>query len=210
MDKLNLKHEWLKLLSDSGISQSHQSDELYNELMVAYSDANRHYHTLDHISEMLSLLNDSDCTEPVARWATWYHDIIYLPGHKDNEESSALKAASSLNSLGIDEGVVQLVQSIILATQSHLSSANSSNCLLAVLDADMAILGSSQDNYIEYCHAVSMEFGHIPKALYRQGRRKFLQSVDSQESIYQTAWFHDRFEQQARENIKQELTKLHG
>lgn len=209
MDKLNLKREWSKLLSDTDITESHQSDELYNELMAAYDEPHRHYHTAKHISEMLSLLNQSGCAEPAARWATWYHDIIYKPGHKDNEQKSALKAASALLLLGINESIVQRVQSIILATQSHLPSEGSSDCMLSVLDADMAILGSSQDSYIEYCLAVSMEFGHIPKALYQQGRSKFLQSVFSQERIYQTAWFYDRFEHQARENIKQELTKLH-
>ena len=210
MDQLKIKREWSTLLSDSGISQSQQSDELYNELIIAYSEAQRHYHTLDHILEMLSLLNESGCVEPAARWATWYHDIVYLPGHKNNEEKSALKAVSSLKSIGINNDIAQLVQNIILATQSHISSSDSSHFLLTVLDADMAILGSNQNSYMKYCHAISMEFGHIPRLAYEHGRGRFIRSVASQERIYQTAWFYDRFEKLARENIQQELIKIDG
>ncbi|HET8746111.1 MAG TPA: N-methyl-D-aspartate receptor NMDAR2C subunit, partial [Ramlibacter sp.] len=55
---------------------------LYNQLVAAYSEAHRHYHTLQHLRACLAHL-DAAATlaqHPVeVELALWFHDAVYDP-----------------------------------------------------------------------------------------------------------------------------------
>jgi predicted metal-dependent HD superfamily phosphohydrolase len=208
MNQDYLEHQWCNLLVDTGLVESAVSQRCFVELCNAYRETHRHYHTLAHISQMLRLLSDAQVVDPVARWATWYHDVIYSPGKQENEKLSADIAEARLISLGVEHSLAERVARIILATRHHQASADAIDTLKYVLDADMAILGVSDQHYQQYCEVVHREFKLVPTFLYKRGRKKFLKSVLQQERIYSMPWFYHQFEQQARKNMERELTRL--
>ncbi len=112
-----------------------------------------------------------------------------------------------MRQLEISPGVIEKTKVMILATKTHECDRACPE-IQALLDADMAILGAAPERYMVYCQEIQEEFQSLPSLLYRMGRKKFLQALMNQKSIYHTEWFYDRFEIQARENIRQEITRL--
>ncbi|GLS27017.1 hypothetical protein [Marinibactrum halimedae] len=207
-----LEHLWYELmnttlgeqwLSSPDIKQ--QAAQWFKALVSAYEEAHRSYHTLEHIASMLNLLNAANIDDVAAHWAVWFHDYIYQPGAKDNESLSAAVAQEVMESLGVKTSIILRATAIILATKSHLPPVNSDEAFKAVLDADMAILGSEPSEFQTYSNRVRAEFRRVPTLLYKIGRRKFLRDVLQQPRIFHTEWFFERFEQQARANLLKAL-----
>lgn len=215
MDIKQLSNQWTLLLQRSQILlpdntqiNADLADAQFKQILKAYQEPQRHYHTLVHIEYMLNLLNDAGVVSPVAYWATWYHDVVYRPGRRNNEADSARLAEKSLNQLGLDCSAIQAVADIIDATQHHQAMPSDSDDLKVVMDADLAILGEDPSQYCHYTAAVRKEFNMIPFFIYRTKRKAFLNAMLSQEKIFHTACFVDRFEEQARENIAMEILDL--
>jgi predicted metal-dependent HD superfamily phosphohydrolase len=80
--------------------------------------------------------------------------------------------------------------------------------VLAVLDADMSILGMDVEIYKCYQENIRKEFSHTPKFLYSHSRKKFIRSILKQPFIYHLDWFQSKFEKQARKNMADELKSL--
>lgn len=200
-----LQQRWQQLLQVSQVPET-LGAPLFAELCAAYQESQRHYHTLVHIEHMLGLVYESDNAHPEALWATWYHDVIYRPGSSDNEERSAELAASRLTSVHMTAHCIERTRQIILATRTH-TFTGVDPVLQGVLDADMAILGAAPGRYREYCEQVRREFAWTPGLLFKRGRRRFLEAVLSQERIFGSEWFCQRFESQARSNLAAELER---
>jgi predicted metal-dependent HD superfamily phosphohydrolase len=198
-----LQHHWDQLLRACRIPAT-LGAPAFAELCRAYQEEHRHYHTLQHLEHMLGLVYESGNAYPAALWATWYHDLVYQPGHGDNETRSAAQARAALTPLDVPEAVIARTEQIILATRSH-TCAGTDPVLQGVLDADMAILGAPPDRYRRYCEQVRHEFSALAEPVFRLGRRHFLEQVLAQERIFATEWFWQRFEAQARANLASEL-----
>src|SRR5690606_41613732 len=75
------------------------------------------------------------------------------------------------------------------------------------LDCDMAILGAEPPMFDAYDRAIAAEYrGHVPGWLYRINRRRFLKSLLARPRIYLSEFFHDRFDAQARSNLRRAVT----
>ena len=201
-----LQRRWEQLLEASRVPHPLGS-RAFAEVCRAYQQSHRHYHTLAHLEHMLGLLADSGTTAPEALWATWYHDYVYRPGRSSNEQRSAVIARQALSAMGVADYVAEHTARIILATRSHQCS-QPDVILQAVLDADMAILGSEPQQYRDYCDNVRREFSLTPRMLFDRGRRRFIESVLAQPRIFTTEWFGTRFETAARANLRSELQQL--
>jgi predicted metal-dependent HD superfamily phosphohydrolase len=175
------------------------ADRWWLDIERRYAEKHRHYHTLRHIGAMLELLPDA---EETVLAAVWFHDAIY-DGDR-NEERSAALAREALTELGFEEDSIRRVEELILATTSHAPTTTAQE----FLDADLAILGSKPERYDEYVAQVRKEYAHVPDALFRAGRNRILQSFLDRPRIYLTAAFYERFEQQARDNVRRESGAL--
>ena len=118
MDQVNLQDEWHWLMQLSGIGADEEK-RFFSKIISAYSESHRHYHTDKHLSQVLSELRAAKVNKPAAYWATWYHDIVYIPGHSDNEQKSADAAKADMKALAIDEALIEHVAAIIMATKTH-------------------------------------------------------------------------------------------
>eukprot|EP00118_Oscarella_pearsei_P027429 m.1214 g.1214 ORF g.1214 m.1214 type:complete len:221 (+) comp5895_c0_seq1:156-818(+) len=184
-----------------------------------YTESQRHYHTLCHLTEMMHFLVEySDALrhpESVAM-AIFFHDVIYDPTRKDNEEQSAAlydEFASMCN-----EGVKLLhlkIKELILQTKCHSTEVNHASSSTYgtqdehyFLDFDMAILGSPEEDYLKYANQIRKEYSHVPAEAYCTGRCQVLEGFLSTNNIYNTKEFQCRFEEQARQNMRKEIDRL--
>ena len=182
---------------------------LYNQLVAAYSEEQRQYHTLQHLRECLAHLDAaaSLALHPAeVELALWFHDAVYDPQRPDNEERSAEWAWRSILAAGCGEDLAQRVQALVLATKGHSASDDADTRLL--LDIDLAILGAAPARFDEYERQIRAEYAHVTEAEYRFGRAEVLAAFLGRPRVYLTAAFHDALEHRARENLGRSLSAL--
>lgn len=201
----DLKRRWDATVAACGC-EAGAANEAYREVSAAYQEPHRAYHTLTHLRHFFGELDAIPLSDPAVEWATWYHDVIYLPGARDNEARSAELARERLHRMGVEEALIVRIEQLIHATRTHGPATDDIEALF--LDADMSILGAEPDRYAQYAEAVRQEHRRIPAFLYRRGRKAFLRETLARPAIYLTEHFRDRVEQQARINMAAELETL--
>ncbi|PCJ15819.1 MAG: hypothetical protein COB04_12620 [Gammaproteobacteria bacterium] len=198
-----LQAQWSLMVPGSESNKELQNKQ-FDQLIQAYSEPHRHYHTLQHLQQLFDELASLGVQDEAILWSVWYHDIVYQPKKSNNESKSADIAAQCLQALAVAPSIIERVHHCILATKHH----HTSDPLCQIfLDADMAILGTCAADYQRYTEQVALEFQSIPTFLYKRGRKKFLNALLKQQAIFITPQFHDRYESQARTNIQWELAQ---
>ena len=139
-------------------------------------------------------------------FAVFYHDIVYKATSKSNEEDSADIASKRLRELGFPKDRIGKCVSLILATKAHTTGGDTDTDYFT--DADLSILGQTQDIYFQYAKQVRKEFSIYPDLLYNPGRKKVLKHFLNMDRIFKTQYFFEKFEKQARENLMNELETL--
>lgn len=206
MIDLELKNAFFLLLSEyQAISQS---EKLWNEIETAYNQKSRYYHNLIHIQSLfdaLSPLKGQINDWEVIQFSVLYHDIIYKATKSNNEEKSADVAVNRLTEIGLEEERIENCKSQIIATKTHESHDLDTKFLL---DADLSILGSNSQEYIQYTQQIRKEYSIYPDLLYKPGRKKVLQHFLEMDRIFKTNHFYNQLENQARQNLQAELDSL--
>ena len=172
--------------------------------MRAYSEQHRHYHTLQHLRECLAQFEAASmlARHPAeVELALWFHDAVYDPQRKDNEERSADWARASVLAAGCSPDIAERGAALVLATRSHVATADDPDTAL-LLDIDLAILGAAPARFAEYERQIRAEYAHVPEAEFRAGRARVLQGFLSRDRIYLTDAFHDALEGRARANLQ--------
>ncbi|MNL39457.1 hypothetical protein D3C87_1617380 [compost metagenome] len=113
-----------------------------------------------------------------------------------------------MKQIGVSNHVIDLCRKQILATKSHLESTDSDTNYFT--DADLSILGQAWEMYAMYSQNVRKEYAIYSNSIYRAGRLKVLNHFLSKHCIYKTSYFHQKFEQQAQDNLKNEVVQLEG
>lgn len=203
-----LQEEWQRLVSGYS-TDVHLMDAFWQEIYIAYTARGRHYHNLQHLTELLALAGTyrTQLQHPdLVKFAIFYHDIVYNPLKSDNEAQSAALAEQRLQQLGMDHQKCRQVSAMILATKGHAPSGANDTDLL--LDFDLSILGAEWEKYYQYTQQIRREYRLIPFFLYRKGRRKVVNQFLCQSSIYKSVQFHQQLERAARINLQKELALL--
>lgn len=204
-----LEARWLSLLAGLGCEPA-AARPVFAELVVRYGSPKRHYHTLDHIAAVLdtalALLPDAAQT-PALALSVWFHDAVYDTRAADNEEQSAALAETLLRPLHVAEGVLREATRLILLTKTHAPEEGDRSGM-ALIDADLAILGAAEDAYDRYAQAIRREYAWVPDAEYRAGRRRMLEGFLARPRIYRTEAMQARAEERARANLRRERDAL--
>ena len=189
-------------------------------LELAYATPPRAYHDFNHVAEVLrhyaAVADGPGWVQPLeVRLAVLYHDAVYEPGRKDNEAQSAAFAREQIARWMPGAGVeVERVAGLIELTARHGQFRPGDFGKTAVaddtrhfLDCDMAILGAQPAQFDAYDRAIAAEYrGHVPGWLYRINRRRFLKSLLARPRIYLSDFFHERYDAQARSNLRRAVT----
>ena len=115
-----LAQKWQQCFTDR-FSTCDLDRRVFNILVAAYTQPDRHYHNLNHIDRLLTTIDRTESLQnPTAvRLAVWFHDFVYDSQASDNEAQSAKSAEELLTNIGISSELIDRVQQLILATQGH-------------------------------------------------------------------------------------------
>lgn len=187
-----------------------QGDEtVFNQLVAAWSEPQRHYHTLQHLRECLALFDAhrGQALHPAEiELALWFHDAFYDARRHDNEQRSADWAREALRAAGVSMAVAQRVHALVMDTR-HAGPPTAPDAQLLV-DIDLAILGAPAQRFDESDAQIRREYAHVPEAQWREGRSGVLRGFLQRPHIYGTAAFRAAREHQARENLTRAIERL--
>ncbi len=187
----------------------------FNQLMRQHRLPQRHYHTRLHLEECFRLWhrNRVEMENPaLVALALFWHDAVYLPGQKGNEERSALLfqeyflyAEHLQDSEVLSRQVVDAVMGLILATKHHTPDDESARW---VCDIDMAILAAEPARYDTYAQQIRQEHELVPDDIFNKHRIGFLTSILERPEIFHTQTLRQSLEVRAQKNLARELQQL--
>ena len=205
-----MRKRWLALWEKAGGRLD--GEGVYKELLSRYGGEHRVYHNMVHVaralSDMDSIRGELERPDEV-ELALWFHDVVYEPGSRGNEEKSASLARERLESGGLGGEVAVRVAELIMATDFGAGTGSPDGVDQQYLrDIDLAVLGRPRKEFEEYERDIREEFGALSPEEYRAGRSAFLRSLLDWPHLYGTKFFRDRLEERARENIEESLRHL--
>lgn len=197
---------WQHLMLVLGIGENMDT---FQQLIAAYSEPHRHYHTGGHIDACLTHLDQvrqlaNYCAE--IEIALWFHDVIYKPRSTTNELDSANWCRNFLAVNHVDQRVIERVHKLIMATCHNAAPASADEQLL--LDIDLAILGAPEEIYWQFENNVRKEYKWVPGFIFRAKRKEILDGFLQRERIYNSDYFFKTLEQQARINLQAAIARL--
>jgi len=184
-------------------------DQVWAEIEKSYSNPKRFYHTLTHLQQFYNELDGA--REYIQNldallFSLFFHDLVYNPLRRDNEERSIIIAENRLATLDVPQELISKCSSLIMATKSHERSGDEDTNIFT--DADLSILGQPPAIYDAYTAGIRQEYILYSDMLYKPGRKAVVQHFLSLDQIFKTAFFSGKYEQQARENLQRELLSL--
>ncbi len=175
-----------------------------------------YYHTPAHILNIFSFARENSITlTPIEELAILFHDAVYRPGSKMNEDNSVLLMESLLlNTNNIDEKDIRLSSTLIKSTGWHLQDDAIPDSSKLVMDLDMAGFANSPGEFASDSELVEKEFhrgyGSDVYSLeqFLNGRLKFLNALAARKTIYRTPFFLKKFEKRAQTNLRNAILEV--
>lgn len=179
---------------------------VFDNLKKLYSESHRKYHNANHIHQCLEqfeyvrhLPNDPEAVE----MAIWFHDAIYDPRCRNNEFESALFAFSALKDMELRSDWRAWVYILIRSTKhSSLQPEEKEIDIQVINDIDLLSLGKPWGEFVLDSIHIREEYSRISDADFRVRRCKFFWKLLKRSNIYQTQYFHNKYEIRARENLE--------
>ena len=198
-----LKERWTELMDRLSLPDNIDTLE---ELVTAYTLPDRHYHTLDHISAMLEVLDARKgmCDSPdLVELAIWFHDVVYEIDSDSNEYHSAQEALNfmMINKMSLDNKLD--VNNLIMAT-THKNPYPSQDSRL-IADIDLHQLGAPWEVYHQNSLNIREEYRYVRDEVFYPERAKLFQNFLDRPKIYKTKTFQVLYEKQAQANIEKML-----
>jgi predicted metal-dependent HD superfamily phosphohydrolase len=200
--RTTLQH-WLRLSSQVGIVGD--PVDWHGRLVKAYSEPQRAYHSLQHLTECLCVFDEVKgfMQQPdLIEVALWFHDAVYDPKRGDNEALSAEMAVAAITG----QTIASEVERLIMLTKSHQPGSGPDDAW--IIDIDLSIFAQPRDRVLEYERQIREEYQWVPEEVYREKRCEILRGFLERERIYHTHWAAERYEKPAREGLHQLLAQL--
>ncbi len=217
-----LKKDFHKLLEDTLLEVDCDQEyvtSIVNSLYSSMVNFRVYYHTPVHVMSLFSFakehrieLNRSE------KLAIFFHDAIYRPGSKNNEDLSIAFMESLLTETGADANVIKDARYIIWSTSKHLVDDNGPVELYGpfklVMDLDMSGFSATPGVFTFQSLMIEKEFHRgygsdiFTKEQFLKGRQKFLKALKNKKSIYRTERFLDQFEKRAQINLSNAIIEV--
>lgn len=175
----------------------------------------RAHHNVTHLNDMVDYLLPvaDNLDDPVAVFgAVVGHDTVYQPwlwNKKAANEALSRMHTDYFLSPYYSPQRRQKIGHYIMATVEH-PNAKKDPDLAEFLDADMSVLGASDDRNRQYADAVKEEYvqwGGLSEKAFLDGRVAFLKAID-EKRIFITERAQDLYESQAHRNIGAEVVRI--
>jgi len=214
----NMEAIWKEVCSNCKVSDQ-DARKWWQVIHRGYSENARHYHTLKHIGHMLWLMkNDQMISKTIQdstsmTFAAFFHDVIYDPLSKENEDKSAEAFSLFFKEANVQNLDCSVVVEYIVATKTHSTDEHrldgnwGTTDLHLFLDLDMAILSVNEADYNHYAAKIRKEYSHFTEDAYCKGRAQVLENFLSHR-VYCCQDTYKAWEANARHNISTEISKL--
>jgi predicted metal-dependent HD superfamily phosphohydrolase len=178
-------------------------------LLGRWSEPQRHYHTVAHLSAVLAVVDEHAALAPHperVRLAAWMHDAVYDPRALGdaNERDSAEFAEGLLATLGVPGAAAAEVARLVGLTAGHATGDDDPDGEL-LCDADLAVLAGDEQQYAAYAAAIRREYAHVSDDDFRAGRAQVLKALLELPTIYRLEPLRAAWEQRARANLEREV-----
>jgi predicted metal-dependent HD superfamily phosphohydrolase len=147
-----------------------------NTLLGMWNESNRFYHTLTHLNDLISQINENKSKYSEKEYeklliTSLFHDIVYDPMKQDNEE----KSAEFLMECCVDKSNTDIleIKQMILDTKTHQANTMLSE---SFNNYDMNIVERGFDQLLEWENGIHSEFESYGD-MYKMGRLSFLESL---------------------------------
>ena len=199
------------------------SQKMLSFLHEEYSKSHRHYHNLDHIANVLSVLvqyKSKFSNFNAAELAAYFHDIVYNVGdsYEYNEMLSRdkfIEIISDANPHIVYDGNCQDFKTVTLAatmidcTHGHtldridttLLTGGEIEDIKMFLDADIKILAEPIKTVIQFEENIRKEFSMYDDETYRKGRVSVLEGFLARPCIFMSE-IGKGWENTARKNLR--------
>jgi predicted metal-dependent HD superfamily phosphohydrolase len=148
-------------------------------LLDKWNESHRYYHDLEHLTDLISQINEDFGNGNINQSerkkliiAAIFHDIVYEPHSKNNEEKSAelfYKFCSEKHDIDVVE-----IKQIILDTKDHVPSTPLSKKFISY---DMKICERSLEDLINWEKKIRKEYELVENKEYSFSRLNFLESL---------------------------------
>lgn len=163
----------------NSILKNYISDKEISLLPQRWNEKHRHYHTTDHLIEVISNIerdssfNFLNVYEKVAiLLAAFFHDAIYNPKEKDNEDKSIQLFLRAFKNN--DPRMVNAVCGIIECTKHRKRPIDKLQRIF--WDADNKGFLMGYDKLLKNEHLIRKEYSYFSNEEYKKGRIDFLNS----------------------------------
>jgi predicted metal-dependent HD superfamily phosphohydrolase len=198
---------WRTMWKRLGVAPS--DEVLFDDIIAAYREPHRHYHTLQHLDECFAkwqtVKADAQHPEEI-ELALWFHDAIYDVARPDNEARSADWGRAAVESAQLSQAVADRVHALVMATRHNAVPSDADQRLL--VDVDLSILGAAAERFDEYERQIRAEYSAVPLPQFRAARRRVLAEFLNRPAIFNTPVLVATYEMQARHNLARSIEKL--
>lgn len=157
----------------------HQS-ELGARVIARYAEPHRRYHTTEHLAAVLDRIEEFAADQDLflVRLAAFFHDAVYaIPaGQVTNEEASARLSRRELGRAGLEQEDLNEVARLVRLTATHQPGSRDPEGEL-LCDADLAVLGGTDEAYARYVDQVRQEYAQLPRLDFARGRYAVLRGL---------------------------------
>jgi predicted metal-dependent HD superfamily phosphohydrolase len=173
------------------------------ELRRRYGEPHRAYHDAAHVGLLWlrHLLHGGDPGDRNFALALLFHDAIYDPTAKDNEDASAALLAALV------PGDTAWAQAAIRATADHLAYAGHDGRVQRLLDLDLTPLAELPEVFARNTGFLRREYAAVDEARWRAGRGAVLARFLQAPAIFRTR-LATTYEARARENLTAAIAEL--
>ena len=150
----------------------------FKKVLRQHSEIHRFYHNTSHLMSLLEKaksLSFSDKEKSLIYSAIFFHDLVYNPLGKDNEELSAKAWEDFAKETKVSEEDMREVKEMILSTKKHLKT--DSELMNKFLDLDLSILAEEEARFLEYENNIRLEYKMVPEEIYSIERTKVMNKL---------------------------------
>lgn len=142
------------------------------EILKPYSEVHRHFHSLSHILNLVEQIHLDSFKNVKEKYsfyfAALFHDVVYIPGRKDNEQKSLEVFQKHYKNEYNDIIDFELVTVLIKGT-ALVDDRNASPEVRRFNSFDRSILTKSVNELMEYGEKIWKEYSHIPYSKFLDG-----------------------------------------
>ena len=198
-DLTRFQRLWRQCLIENAADES---ASIYQQLIRAYNEPQRVYHTLGHIESCLTVFDQVQHTlkSPQAvELAIWFHDAVYQLRSQDNEKLSA-EHFMALSNAVFNDPLRERVYQLILLTQ-HCGAETLDSDSKVMIDIDLFSFGMPWPEFIRDSENVRREMSDLPDEVFYAQQRAFQQALLDRSRFFQSDFFFERYESVARNNL---------